>query len=35
MAAQPCSQGHAGFSVYEEARGMTDEDIIQKAYAAL
>ena len=26
-------QGHEVFSVYEEARGMDDNDIIQKAYA--
>ena len=26
-------QGHEVFSVYEEARGMEDEDIIQKAFA--
>lgn len=26
-------QGHEVFSVYEEARGMKDDDIIQKAFA--
>ncbi len=26
-------QGHEVFSVYEEARGMDDDDIIQKAFA--
>jgi predicted nuclease of predicted toxin-antitoxin system len=25
-------QGHEVFSVYEEARGLDDEEIIQKAY---
>ena len=28
-----CAHGHQVFSVYEQARGMTDEEIIQKAYA--
>lgn len=27
------AQGHEVFSVYEEARGMTDEDIIRKAFS--
>ena len=27
------NQGHEVFSVYEEARGMDDNDIIQKAFA--
>ena len=26
-------QGHEVFSVYEEARGMTDDDVVQKAFA--
>ncbi len=27
-----CQKGHEVFSVYDEARGMADEDIIQKAF---
>lgn len=27
-----CDQGHEVFSVYEEARGMTDDEIMQKAF---
>jgi predicted nuclease of predicted toxin-antitoxin system len=27
-----CSQGHEVFSVYQEARGIEDDEILQKAF---
>ena len=32
VAAWLCQEGHEVFSVYDQARGMADEEIIQKAF---